>query len=238
MLSAIVISYYYIERKIVKISFKYDLAKEYDNLQCTMGSLNHPESLPQLAQEILGQGIKIEDKTSVICFFDDKMKSKKINIQDKINELDKGWNSITSKVDARLNKLFNTDLDLGNITSYLTISMMCGYNIDDKYFFISVDRVHPNKTIVHELLHFYTHALYEKRFENMGLSHEEFNDFKEGLTFLLKTDFNDLLTGNLEDGYPKQERIRAFLKSKWQNCKNINDLANLTLRDFFSISQQ
>lgn len=220
----------------MKINFKYDLNKEYDNLQCITGSLNHPGELPYLTQEILKQGIKINDKPKILNFFDTEMKKKKINIGDKLKELSSGWEPIESEVENRLNNLFVTNLDLGNITSYLTISMMCGYSTHDKYFFISVDRVHPNKTIVHELLHFYTHALYENNLKDFGLSNENFNDYKEGLTFLLQTNFNDILEGDLEDGYKKQEEIRSFLKSKWPTCKNINDLTNITLKQFFNIS--
>lgn len=220
----------------MEIFFKYDLEKEYDNLLCTMGSLNNPDEFPPLAQKVLDMGIKIEDKSSVLHFFENEMENKKIKLKDKINQLTKGWNSIASEVEKRLKELFNTDLDLDNITSYLTISMMCGYNTEKKYFFISVDRVHPNKTIVHELLHFYTHALYEKRFEDLGLSFENFNDYKEGLTFLLQTNFSDILEGDLEDGYKKQEAIRSFLKSKWPSCKNINELTGITVQQFFNIS--
>lgn len=221
----------------MKIFFKYDLEKEYDNLKCTIGSLNNPGQLPPLAKELLDLGIKFDDKAKVLQFFDDEMKNKEVSVSGKISELTNGWDLIASEVEIRLKRLFDTDLDLGNITSYLTISMMCGYNIENKYFFISVDRIHPNKTIVHELLHFYTHILYEKRFEDLKLTYENFNDYKEGLTFLLQTKFNDILEGDLEDGYEKQATIRSFLKSKWPTCKNINELTDITVRQFFNISQ-
>ena len=222
----------------MKIVFKYNLGKEYDNLRCGIGSLNHPGELPEMAQKILKQGIKLDDKDAVLAFFNRQMKKENINIGDKLADLGKEWDPIAMEVEKRLKKLFNTSLELGEVTAYLTVSMMCGYNTKKNYFFISLRRIHPNKTIVHEILHFYTHALYEKQFEDLGLPFEDFNDYKEALTFLLKTNFSDLLQGDLEDGYEKQEKLRTFLKSKWPHCKNINELTNVTLRQFFKYEKQ
>jgi len=219
----------------MKIVFKYDLEKEYNNLLCTMGSLNRPGETPQLVKEIIDQGIKIDDKANVLDFFDQEMKRLETNIEVKINNLTKNWDLISAEVENRLKKLFNTDLDLGEITAYLTISMMCGYNTEKRYFFISVSREFPNKTIVHELLHFYTHILYEEKFADLGLSYEKFNDYKEALTFLLQTNFSDLLEGDLEDGYKKQEEIRSFLKSTWPECEDVEELTEMVVKKFFGI---
>lgn len=47
------------------------------------------------------------------------------------------------------------------------------------------------------------------------------DDLKEALTFILNTDFNDLLL--VEDkGYPAHQKLRKKLKKIWEKEKNFN----------------
>jgi len=213
----------------MKITFKYDLEKEYTNLWCGLGSLNRPDELPKLAQEIVDLGIELHDKEKIMKFFNDKMEAKNIDIKQKLRELKSGWLSIAGEAENRLKKLFNTDIDLGDVTAYLTVSRRCGYNPKERLFFVSVNRDEPNSTIIHEILHFYTHNLYEQKFLDAGLSYEDFNDYKEALTFILNTDFHDLLGGEIDKGYEKQKDLRIWLENKWPSCKNIGELTKMAM---------
>ncbi|MCX6808161.1 MAG: hypothetical protein NTW50_00645 [Candidatus Berkelbacteria bacterium] len=219
---------------MMKLDFKYDLEKEFTNLWCGKGSLNHSGAKStEIEQEMIDQGIDLEDKPAVLGFFDHKMKSSGINIETKIESLSKEWQKISVEAETRFKKLFNTDHDLGEVSAYLTFAKRCGYNTDQRFFFVSVNRNHPNNTAIHELLHFYTHLLYEKRFKDQGLPYQDFNDFKEALTFLINTDFQDLLD-DVDLGYDKQRELRKFLQEKWPSCENVEDLAHIMIEKFQS----
>lgn len=210
----------------MKLHFKYDLSMEHVNLQCGLGSLNHSGELPKLAQEMIDSGIDLDDKNAVLRFFDNLMKSKNVDVTKKLHTLADEWSRISEEAERRFKKLFITDLDLGEIDVYLTASMRCGYNIEKHFFFVSVDRVRPNKTIIHELFHFYTHKLYEKLFEDNGLSRQQFNDYKEALTVLINSEFRDLLGGNPEKGYDRQRDLRIWIENSWPNHKNVGSLTD------------
>lgn len=216
----------------MKLTFKYELEKEYTNLKCGLGSLNHPGELPKMAQNILDQGIRLDDEPKVLKFFEQKMTKKDVEVPEKLKELEASWLKIADEAEKRFKKLFATDLDLGDCIAYLTVSMCCGYNWHERFFFVSVDRAHPEKTMIHELLHFYTHILYEKSFLDAGLPYENFNDFKEALTFLLNTDFSDLLGGDLDTGYEKQKDLRVFMEKEWETCENVGELVSIMIEKF------
>jgi len=177
-----------------------------------------------MAQDIVALGINLDDKTRVLEFFNNKMAEKKIGLDKRIGELASDWSIVQSEVAKRLKDLFRTDLDLGNITVYLTVSKRCGYNHEKNFFFVTIDGECPRKTIIHELLHFYTHKLYENDLKSQGVDNTQFNDYKEALTFLVNTNFSDIVSPAKDFGYEKQKELRKYLEHEWRNCRDVGEL--------------
>ena len=90
-----------------------------------------------------------------------------------------------------------------------------------------------NHIILHELLHFYSYQYILPLFKESDLGYEKFNDFKEALTFLLNTNFSDLLNGNHDNGYEKQKELRAYLENNWHKFKNVISLTKFVLKDYY-----
>ena len=65
------------------------------------------------------------------------------------------------------------------------------------------------KSIMHELLHFYTLKAFAKRSEELGLTLMQYNDVKESLTVLLNTEFKDLMGDAVDNGYPQHQNMRV-----------------------------
>ena len=97
---------------------------------------------------------------------------------------------------------------------------MCPYNAKEKMFMISM--WHPIKgnitTICHEIFHLQFLYYYEDYCRKF-LSGPQKEDLKEVLTFMLNTDFNDLII-NKDSGYPNHQKLREKLKKIW--CKDKN----------------
>lgn len=222
----------------MRLIFKYDLNKEWDNLLRGLGSKNHPGELPAIVLEMQKDGIDLKNKNDVLVFFRNKLSENKIDIDREIEQSEFNWTKISKEAEKRFKNIFSTDLDLGDITVYLTLNRRCGYNVDKKYFFVSFLKNNKNATIIHELLHFYTYKLLLKDFIDQGINRNDFNDYKEALTFLMNTNFQDLLEGFEDQGYPKQAKLRKFLILTWPKCKNVSDLTELTIKKYFKNKKQ
>ena len=216
----------------MKLVFKYDLEKEFYNLGCIRGTLNHVwKPVRGIELELTEECPDLDDKRAVLAFFDRKRKNADFDISEKIESLTSDWQGISQESEKRFKRLFATDIDLGEVTAYATFASMFGYNNVENFFFVSLTTKNSNQVIVHELMHFYTHILYEEKFNKAGLSRQQFNDFKEALTFLVNTDFQDLVS-DIDYGYEKQRELRKFMADKWSDCRNIGDLADIVINSF------
>jgi hypothetical protein len=216
----------------MRLKFEYNLEKEIYNLRCGVGSLNHPQ-LHDIALEIQALGISFDDNALLLDFFAKKIDQTGIEIDNKIAELSNGWAEFGLDVESRLKRVFNSNLDLGQVTAYLTVADRCGYDVSGRFFFVSIFRKRPYKTCIHELLHFYTHILFEDYFiKKCGLSYADFNDYKEALTVLMNFEFLDIIISP-DDGYEKQQTLRAFIAEKWKTTPNIDHLNTAVISEFF-----
>ncbi|MEI8143385.1 MAG: hypothetical protein WCG48_02075 [Candidatus Berkelbacteria bacterium] len=216
----------------MKLVFKYDLEKEFYNLRCIRGTLNHVwKPVRGIELELTEACPDLDDKKAVLAFFDQKRKKADFDIDEKIKSLTSDWEEISQESEKRFKRLFDTDIDLGDVTAYATFASMFGYNEEESLFFVSLTSNNSNNIIIHELMHFYTHILYEEKFKKAGLSCQRFNDFKEALTFLVNTDFHDLVP-NVDNGYEKQRELRKIMADKWSDCRNVGDLADTMIKSF------
>ena len=73
-------------------------------------------------------------------------------------------------------------------------------------------------TVCHEIFHLQFLYYYEDYCRKF-LSGEQKEDLKEAITFILNTDFGDLLV-SYDNGYPGHKELREKLKSIWLKEKN------------------
>jgi len=217
----------------MNLIFKYKVQMEYDNLQRGIDSINHKRKYSNIVQKMVNNGVDLNNKKQVIDFFGNLLNKQNVDTSKKMRKISKHWNLVSKDVESRLNKLFGEKINLGKITAYGSLNSRCGYNIIKKYFYVYIFEKNPNIALIHELLHFYTHKIVLKQFIKNKISKEDFNDFKEALTFLINTDFADLVPGSFDTGYPKQKKLRDYLISKWPDCKDVRNLANLTIKNYF-----
>lgn len=201
------------------ITFKYDAGKDAENFLKSASAVNSkkPTKLQRLYREKYGTDPEPEHATAFIIEY---QKAHQINLEQKRQEIEAGWQSIEPKVIERMERIFGITYP-HDLTAYFSTNSRCRYDISSNYFFVHLKDSHPNGTIVHELLHFYTWAAFHQELEQGGISSERYNDIKEALTVLLNMEFADLL-GNYEDvGYPQHADLRKHIQSLWLDSHDL-----------------
>ena len=207
-----------------RVTFKYNLDKEFWNLRAGFYSINQPSEMSRLASEMKTKGVNLENEAQVLKFVQDKIGQEHIDIQKNLSQIKIKWTPIETESISRLDKLFCHPFDFPNMTAFLTLNPRCGYNIKENFFFVFMFDSNTNDGILHELMHFYTHKYISPFFKKNNLSKEQFNDYKEALTVLLNSNFADLLDGDIDKGYEKQKDLRTKIKKVWPKFNNIVDL--------------
>jgi hypothetical protein len=201
----------------VNLTFSYSPQAEVVPLKKSRGGTFNPTTLP-FAEEALERGIDFDDEAQTIPFITERLQRLGLKPDAFITELTKTWEPIAKNVEERLTQLFPTDLDLGSIIVYVTQSQRCPYNVQQNLFYVSMVRIGSITTLLHELLHFYTHKLYEQRF--FEINRADFGDFKEALTIILNLTFSDIL--DQEDmGYPQHAQLRNEIAEQWGKTPSI-----------------
>jgi len=214
------------------IHFEYDLEMEWDNFRRGLYSKNHPGILPKLAEEMVEKKLDYKNKKVVLDFIKKKTLALKLYPENQISKIQNDWQKIELESIKRMDMLFGQSLNY-NITVYLTVNNRCAYNIDQHYFFVNMFSKSTNRIILHELLHFYTYEYILPIFKQRNLNYNQFNDYKEALTFLLNTNLGYLLNGYKDNGYKKQKDLRIYLEKTWPKYNNINILTKFTIDNYF-----
>lgn len=215
----------------MEIIFKYDLKMEWDNLHKGLESKNNPV-LPRIAAEMIEKNVDLENKNQVLNFIEDKIVKDNIDIEKQKQLIAQCWQIIEKEAIERMDKLFQGTLRSG-IIGYLTLNQRCAYDIDKNYFYININAQNTNSIILHELLHFYTARYIQPLFKKEKLNGVNYNDFKEALTFLLNTNFSDLLGGSKDEGYEKQKKLRIYLEKTWPKFDNIPQFSKYVIKNYF-----
>jgi len=211
-----------------KVTFKYDIKKDIENCLYIMGKSRYP-NLSWINEDFYKSHNKLNSKNLYI-FINDFLLKNKINIEEKINFFSKDWESIEDRVFEKINKIFNTNLKRKKFTIYLTINNMCSFNIDESYFFIHIDSSQYRQIMFHELLHFFTWDMFGEKLIKEKYSEDKYHIIQESLTALINIEFEDLLEGAKDFGYPEHKKIRWFVREEWKKEKNIKAIVDKLIK--------
>ena len=171
------------------------------------------------------------DKHKLNKFINEYIANNKINIAQDLEIIENKWNQVNKLFWLRAEKIFKTKLPNKQIIGYLTTNNICGYNIRDNCFFITLMSTSSNLIIMHELWHFFTWYSFGKNFKkNNIISKEKYYDIKESLTEILNLEFKDLLGGQIDKGYFPHQKIREKVKKLWIKHKNIKKVVDELLK--------
>lgn len=209
----------------MNILFKYNLEKDVENFVKSTKSVNSKEPT-KLFLLFLGEfnNPTIVNEIDVKSFVKNYINKNNINIIEKTNELQNRWNVIEAESIVRLEKIFRIKYPAEEVTAYLTTNERCTYNTKENYFFVNLNNPQSNRTVIHELFHFYTWYAIHGELTNKGVTALQYNDIKESLTELLNVEFKDLLDGAVDKGYSQHQEMRAKIRKLWEIEKDINKL--------------
>lgn len=207
----------------MKLNFKYNKEKDIWCLLNKGKSSNNSSQATKVYEELVEKyGENPDEKTSV--FIDEYIEKNNIDIKKFIHNSEKEFYIIFNEFQKIAEKVFKTSLD-DEILVYLTVNNRCPYNIQEKWFFISLSSKNSTATVMHELWHFYTWKKFESEEEKIGK--EKYNNIKESLTVLLNVECNHLFSANYEDnGYPQHQELRIKILELWEKNPDINYVWN------------
>ena len=204
----------------MKVTFKYDPAKELAPLKSGMSG-QYDSSKTELALRAIRDNVNSLDGEAVEQWIMQVIREDGLDLEADTERISKAWREVEAEAGLRLKKMFATDWDPGEVIGYLTLSQRCPYRFP-VYFWVSRSNKYGVRACLHELQHFYTHALIEPLFQSTGQG-ERFGDFKEALTVLLNQDCLDLMRQE-DKGYP--QHLRGQLLTKYIAGDSVIALAN------------
>jgi len=218
---------------MAKVTFHYDykkdawswvlIAKDKKNLW----GLNWKQQVSFIPESLLKQILRSNKKVAeslVQNYLKTRPKKniRRIIMKEQLICIEKVWRKIEKIFLKRLEKITQKPIFAKKIKCYPTTGFMCPYDQKNNFFMISLWHNIPSNiaTICHEILHLQFLYHYEK-YCRKTLSKEKLEDLKEALTFILNSDFSDLLL--IEDrGYPAHQKLRREFKKVWLQDKNFN----------------
>lgn len=209
----------------MQVNFTYDKDKDIWCLLNKGKSSNNSKNPTKQYEQLVtkyGENPSVED---VAFFVSEYIAENNIDIPKHIEIFRKEWGSISAEFKKRAETIFSTSLP-GDVTAYLTVNSRCPYNIQDNFFYVSLQSSRVTRTIMHELWHFYTwYGLGAEQEEKLGK--QKYNDLKEALTVLLNVECKDLLPEDVTDtGYPQHQEMREKILEYWKKDRNIVSLWN------------
>jgi len=215
-----------------KVSFHYNFKKDAWSWVLfaknnELWGLNWKDQISFIPDELLKKIIKKDKKSARFLVYNHlishpKKKLRQLVIKEELIFVEKTWEKIEKRFFKRMERVIQKPIFNNHFKCYLTSAFMCPYNEKEKWFMISMWHSVPKSitTICHEILHLqFLH--YYKKYCRKFLSKEETEDLKEALTFLLNTDFNDLILCE-DSGYPHHKKLRCKLEKVWSQEKNFN----------------
>lgn len=213
----------------MKLEFSYSLEKDIENYKVASRSINNKQPTKMQALYISKFGEAFEDQ-KLERLITDHIETNKIDILLETERIRANWLPIEKSFLEKSMSIFGVLDDDRIIHVFLTTDGRCSYNIEQRYFFVSVSRPLQNTTIMHELLHFWTWNAFHEEVESGRITKEIYNDVKESLTELLNVEFVDLLGEAHDDGYPQHKEIRLIVAKTWAETKNIHKTFEAALK--------
>lgn len=205
---------------MTKVEFKYDFDKDVSNFIAGTRAKNSskPTKLQQSYIDVYGSDYA---EVKVREFLKSYIPKLSFGATKSIELVERDWRKIEEQFITRTEQIFGISYPTPEITAYLTTNQRCTYNIQENYFFVYFASKSPNRTIMHELFHFYTWHAFHDNLIKSGISESQYNDEKESLTELLNIEFVDLMEGAHDDGYPQHAEMRLKVKELWSKTKNL-----------------
>ncbi|HQT83031.1 MAG TPA: hypothetical protein PLW99_02695 [Candidatus Paceibacterota bacterium] len=204
----------------MNVRFTYD---ENKDIQCLLeygaGSQNSPKRT-KAYEDLLAYTDGLSDTEKVRAFVRDYISKHSLDLLAIATRLQQDWDGISERFEERVEHIFGAALS-GTFTAYVTIAGRYPYNLKEHYFFVSPAASGANRTAMHELLHFYTWEAFGDYVRKGIISAQKYNDLKESLTVLLNLEFSDLLSGDVDKGYPQHTELRARVAALWSEHKDI-----------------
>lgn len=197
--------------------------------------VNWKDQVTFIPDKLLKQVIKKDKKTAEFLVYQyltshPKKQIRQPIIKEELKAIKSSWKKIEKKFFKRLEIITQQPIFINHFKCYFTSGFMCPYNEKENWFMTSMWRAIPSQitTICHELLHLQFLHYYKKHCK-IFLSKRQIENLKESLTFLLNTDFNDLLL--CEDfGYPIHKKLREKLQKIWQKEKNFKKFLSVAIK--------
>ncbi len=206
----------------MKVIFKYDLNKDVTNFLKSTKSKNN-KKLTQLASEYVNRHGDDFNHETVSAFIARYQKEHSVDPENIKNKIESKWQGIQGDFFNKTEEIFNTNFKKDFITCYLTTETRCTYNIQENYFYTTMQ--YPDKAnwlIMHEILHFYTWQEYKSKLTKLGIDDKEYNEIKEALTVLLNSEYKDLMGAEIDKGYPQHQELRAEITNWWKNYRDLD----------------
>lgn len=161
------------------------------------------------------------DKESASKFIDDYLKENNFDIESYIIKCEKDFSIIEKEFHKKAEEIFKVSIPK-DITVFLTVNNRCPYNLEENWFFVSLNKTNrANGTIIHELWHFYTFYKFGDVWNKIG--HQKYNDLKESLTVLLNIECKNLLPEGIKDeGYPQHQDLREQITELWSKKPDLD----------------
>jgi len=224
-----------------KVSFKYDYKKDAwawvliakDNKD--RWGMDWKRKVNFIPQHLLDKILKEDYKSAEVLVYkhilsNPRKKMYQLVIKEQLKAVENIWRKIEKEYFKRLERVTQKPIYWNNFTCYLTTGQMCPFNTDQKMFTISKwQPISANiTTICHEIFHLqFLHYYWDYCRE--FLSKEQVSALKEIITFILNTDFGDLLA-SYDMGYPAHEKIRAKLKEIWLKEKDFKKFLDKAIK--------
>lgn len=208
----------------MKVKFKY---KKEKDIWCIINygktSFNSKQTtiIYQKIIEKFGEDIN-ENKIS--DFIDEYLNENCISVEKFIKDHQDDWDSIADIYHKRAEQIFGIKLE-HDIDVFFSINNRCPYSIENNLFFVSLSPFPSRVIVMHELWHFYTWYKFGYKWEKV-LNRQKYNDIKEAFTVLLNIEYNDLLNGLQDKGYPQHKELREQIIDLWNIDKDVDKLWN------------
>jgi len=141
-------------------------------------------------------------------------------INQELKSLQETWRKIENKFFRKLEKITQRPIFTDKFKAYFTFANMFPYDEKENWFMVGVCSSLPNQitTICHEVMHL-QFLYYYREYCRKFISENQLQDLKESLTFMLNTDFNDVIL-TVDNGYSKHQKLREKLQKEWEKEKD------------------
>ena len=202
------------------VFFSYDPTRDAQNILRGLRSVNNPRP-SRIEALYLARFPGRPDASTAKRFIKEYIQKRELNIDAALSGIVTRWQQVSPIVIPRIEEVFRCHYPHRHVDAYLTIDTRCTYNVQENYFFLSIQGLDTNLTVMHELFHLYTwHAFRQFDLERRFLG-DHFNAVKEALTVLLNVEFQDLLHGAVDRGYPQHAALRMLISNSWNESNDL-----------------